>query len=564
MKAPLIFLSLLSALVFSCTSASNESAGGNDSTFTAENIQRQAMVDPPHALSLLDSAEAIRAMNILDINGLRALIYHNALNMTNVALVYSSQVYKDASLQAYTVAQIKALKQLVALNYMVSHYSQALNYATRGLDIIADNDAASQAYFLQFAGLTKAETESVEAGLEYLDRSIDIYAALAHNNGGADAADDWLYACMQKANTLQSHNRFAQAFDVLPQCNAAFDALAACDDANPQVVDHRRAEVLAINMLVLHKCGQADRAAECYKQYAATAHGNTLGGSDLVVPYLIASQQYDEALARLDATQELLAANRDTISDYYVNSVLDGRLQCLRAKGQWRQALAVSEQIKALTDSLYLRENAHQMAEQSVIYKTKDYELQMVEQQRKLTEQRGALIVGAFILVILLALAAVLFYYNRTIRRKNRAAAALIEELTASHSLQRQILIQEPATAVDPAADDQALFAYLDRRITADKLYLQSNFHREDAAALVNVPLKRLSAVFRQFANGFPGYINDLRLEHSVDLLRTNGNYTIEGIAQECGFSNRQTFHRLFVEKYAMTPAEFRRSALPS
>ena len=204
------------------------------------------------------------------------------------------------------------------------------------------------------------------------------------------------------------------------------------------------------------------------------------------------------------------------------------------------------------------------MAEQSVIYKTKDYELQMVEQQRKLTEQRGALIVGTVILVILLALAAVLFYYNRTIRRKNRAAAVLIEELTASHSLQRRILIQEPATAIDPAADDQALFAYLDRRITADKLYLQSNFHREDAAALVNVPLKRLSAVFRRFANGFPGYINDLRLEHSVDLLRTNGNYTIEGIAQECGFSNRQTFHRLFVEKYAMTPAEFRRSALPS
>ena len=561
MKAPLIFLSLLSALVFSCTSASNESASVNDSTFTVENITRQAMVDPQHALALLDSAETLQRMTTIDINGLRALIYHNALNMTNVALVYSTQVYREAEQQADTVAQIKALKQLVALNYMVSHYSQALNYANRGLDIIADNDAASQAYFLQFAGLTKAATESVDAGLEYLDRSIDICASIARDNGGADVADNWLYACMQKANTLQSHNRFAQALDVLPQCNAAFDALATCDDANPQVVDQRRAEVLAINMLVLHKCDQADRATECYKQYTTTEHGNTPGGCDLVVPYLIASQQYDAALSRLDATQALLAANRDTISDYYVNSVLDGRLQCLRAKGQWRQALAVSEQIKALTDSLYLRENAHQMAEQSVIYKTKDYELQMIEQQRKLTEQRGALIVGTVILVILLVLAAVLFYYNRTIRRKNRAAAALIEELTATHSLQRQNLIQQPATAVDPAADDQELFAYLDRRITADKLYLQPNFHREDAAALVNVPLKRLSAIFRQFANGFPGYINDLRLEHSVELLRTNGNYTIEGIAQECGFSNRQTFHRLFVEKYAMTPAEFRRSA---
>ncbi|MGN0223424.1 MAG: helix-turn-helix domain-containing protein [Muribaculaceae bacterium] len=564
MKAPLIFLSLLSGLLFSCTAGSGESAGDCDTTFTAENIQRQAMVDPQQALALLDSAEALRAMNIIDINGLRALIYHNVYDMTNVALAYSSQVYKDATLQADTVAQIKALKQLVALNYMLSHYSHALSYATRGLDIIADTDAGSQAYFLQFAGLTKAETESVDAGLEYLNRSIDIYATLARDNGGADAADDRLYACMQKANTLQSHNCFSQALEVLPQCNSAFDALVACNDANPQLVDHRRAEVLAINMLVLYKCGEADRAAECYKQYTATTYGNTPGGSDLVVPYLIASQQYDEALSRLDTEQARLAANRDTISDYYVNTVLDGRLQCLQAQGQWRQALAVSKQIKALTDSLYLRENAHQMAEQSIIYKTKDYELQMIEQQRKLTEQRDALIVGSIILAILLALAAVLFYYNRTIRRKNRAAAALIEELTATHSLQRQILIQESTTAVDPAADDQSLFAYLNRRITADKLYLQPNFHREDAAALANVPLKRLSAIFRQFANGFPGYINDLRLEHSVHLLRTKDNYTVEGIAQECGFSNRQTFHRLFVEKYAMTPAEFRRSALPS
>ena len=563
MKASLFLLSLLSTLLFSCTSGASHHTSNNDSILTMENIRNQAMVDPKRALTLLDSAEVLRCMNSIDINALRAMIYHNALYMTNVALVYASQVYEDAKQQGDTVAQIKILKQLVGLNYVVSHYSQAFNYANLGLDIITNDDALSQAYFLQFVGLTKAETESVDAGLQYLERSIDIYAGVAHENGGYNAADDWLYACMQKANTLQSHNRFDDALEVLPQCDDAFNALANSDDAPAQLVDHRRAEVLAINMLVLYHCGFAGRAADCYTQYKATTHGNTPGGSDLVVPYLVASHQYDEALSRLDREQALLAANRDTISDYYVNTVLTGRLQCLQAKGQWRQALTVAQQIKALTDSLYLRENAHQMAEQSVIYKTKDYESQMDGQQRKLAAQRGVLIIGAVILAILLALAAVLFYYNRTIRRKNRAAVALIEELTATHSLQIQNLMHQPAQPVDPTADDQAVFAYLNQQIIANKLYLQPNFHREDAAALVNVPIKRLSAIFRQFANGFPGYINDLRLERSIELLRTKDNYTVEGIAQECGFSNRQTFHRLFVEKYAMTPAEFRRSALP-
>lgn len=50
-----------------------------------------------------------------------------------------------------------------------------------------------------------------------------------------------------------------------------------------------------------------------------------------------------------------------------------------------------------------------------------------------------------------------------------------------------------------------------------------------------------------------------MRLEHSLELIRSNQEYTIEGIALDSGFSNRQTFHRLFVEKYGMTPTEYKR-----
>ena len=559
MKAPLILLSIISTFLFSCSSgASFDDKGENDSIFTVENITRQAMVAPQAALALLDSAEASSKMSIIDINGLRSMIYHNALDMSNVALVYANQVYSAAVDAHDTVAMIKSLKHLVGLNFIVSHYYQALNYANRGLELIADDDARSQAFFLLYVGHTKAETESVDAGLEYFDRSIDIYRQISEQSGRSGDADDYLYACMQKANALQAANRFKDALAVLPLCNDAFEALTRCEDAIPALIDHRHAELLSVSMIVYHQCGFESKATDCYMQYKATAHSKTPGGSDLVIPYLIASQQYDEALARLDIEQSWFAAKRDTVSEYYVNTVLASRLQCLKAKGQWPQALALSNRIKSLTDSIYKRENAHQMAEQSIIYKTKDYELQMIAQQQKLSEQRAAIIVGIVVLAIVFALLVVLFYYNRKIRRKNRASATLIDELSASHSIQIQSIIKQPEPKIDASADDSQLFTYLNRRIVSQKLYLQQNFHREDAASLIGVPVKHLSAIFRQFANGFPGYINDLRLEHSVDLLKTKNNYTIEGIAQECGFSNRQTFHRLFLEKYGMTPAEFR------
>ena len=122
----------------------------------------------------------------------------------------------------------------------------------------------------------------------------------------------------------------------------------------------------------------------------------------------------------------------------------------------------------------------------------------------------------------------------------------------------QKIAETEPQTVDSEEDKEKALFDRLDRAIVSQQLFLQQGFNRDEAAALVQITPKHLSALFQRFANGFPEYINSLRLEHSVGILKSKPNYTIEGISQECGFSSRQTFHRLFVEKYGMTPTEFR------
>ena len=78
------------------------------------------MVAPQAALALLDSAEASSKMSIIDINGLRSMIYHNALDMSNVALVYANQVYSAAVDAHDTVAMIKSLKHLVYRKSLLS------------------------------------------------------------------------------------------------------------------------------------------------------------------------------------------------------------------------------------------------------------------------------------------------------------------------------------------------------------------------------------------------------------------------------------------------------------
>lgn len=49
-----------------------------------------------------------------------------------------------------------------------------------------------------------------------------------------------------------------------------------------------------------------------------------------------------------------------------------------------------------------------------------------------------------------------------------------------------------------------------------------------------------------------------IRDEHVARLLKTHPDYTINAIAKECGISTPQTFHRLFLNYFGMTPAEYR------
>ena len=60
----------------------------------------------------------------------------------------------------------------------------------------------------------------------------------------------------------------------------------------------------------------------------------------------------------------------------------------------------------------------------------------------------------------------------------------------------------------------------------------------------------------------FMDYINRLRLSYSRELIvNLSEKLTIESIAIKAGFNSRTTFYRLFLEKYGLTPEEFKKMA---
>lgn len=53
-------------------------------------------------------------------------------------------------------------------------------------------------------------------------------------------------------------------------------------------------------------------------------------------------------------------------------------------------------------------------------------------------------------------------------------------------------------------------------------------------------------------------YLNNLRLEHAISLLKENPDHTIQAIATDSGFNNMSTFYALFKQKLGMTPSQYK------
>ena len=566
MKNVILHALLLSLILCACTQSgvTGSNSRGEDSIYSAEYINRICRTQPRHALGLLDTAEQRNMLSPADINGMRAMVYNDGLGMRNVAIIYIRKTYELPEVKKDTTLLIKTLRMLAALNYTVSQYSELLKYATEGLDIAGKRgDLAAQAYFMQFVGFGKVKTESLDAGLEYIDRGNNIFSDIAHKKASWKEADDMLYGYMQKINLLIEHLRFSEAIKLMTMCEEAYGLMLRAPDLAEGVAELRKAEVLALYTAAYIGAGDKRKAAEYYQKLIATECVKSGQGSDLVIAYLMGTKQYDEVLKCIAKEKARLAEVGDTLSDYYLNSVLTYEQMCFEGKGDKDKALSISKQIKTLTDSLFHRENVSYIAELSSIYNAKDMELQLVVQKEIMARHRIIFIVAVVLLLILSVFVAVLFRYSRHVTRRNKISASIIKELTDAHHKERQMKIREPVQAdanEDGIDSDRAEFDRIDNLIVGQQLFLQVGFSREEAAGVANISQKRFSSLFQTFANGFPNYVNNLRLEYSITLLRSKPNYTIEAVSYECGFSSRQTFHRLFVEKYGMTPSEFKKT----
>ena len=516
---------------------------------------------PKKALQMLDSAEQHRLIPIEEIQNLRAMSYFYGLDNPQKALECANKGYSNAIENVDTLAQLNSLKVLVTVYYMQSHYTEVIIKSNEAIELaLKIKDKESVAFFYMALGSAKSEIDNLNDALDYLNKSIEIYQTIVEDSARWATYDNMLYALTKQVDVYASNRFYDKAVSLIPRCQALLDYLKKSDSATIGLNDIREAELMAACSKAYYGAGETKKAEKCYEKLRLTKYGNTDHGIALAVPYLVYSGQYAEALRCIKIKKKHMQKCHSIVTYYYNKVLLRNEFKCYYNLNMYKEASFSANENMVMADSLRAREKKDYVRTVKKVFADRDIQLQLIKHEQKAETSQIVILLATILVVALGLLLAISIRYNNILRRKDRANLATMEEL---RKLYNERTRQHTDTiAVDENEDDdedRKMFVVIYNEIITRKLYLKPGFSRDDAISIVPMSMKQFSALFQKYSTGFVSFVNNLRLEHSLELIRSNQEYTIEGIALDSGFSNRQTFHRLFVEKYGMSPTEYKR-----
>lgn len=201
---------------------------------------------------------------------------------------------------------------------------------------------------------------------------------------------------------------------------------------------------------------------------------------------------------------------------------------------------------------------------------TKIYRLRELKQEKELATARHekarltAIGIGAAACVLLLA-CVLLVLYLRALRRKNEALCATIREYAR--------LQAEPKAASQPAVPDggeqtetaatvrnRELFNRLTELMRTQRMYADPQLTRDALMKELGVSKNRLYEALMQEAHcSLQDYITECRLKEAVVLMEQMPDMSLAEVGERVGYSSYTTFYRSFVNRFRISPTDYRR-----
>lgn len=546
-------------------------------------IDSISIEEPTRALAILDSAEQHGLMSRFDINRLRCLANHNGLSNYRTALHYGLQAYQMPEARDDAGIFLLLVEMIADEYYQTGNYSESVRMCTEGLQIARDSLVKeSEANLNVTLAVNLLGLDRTEEAFRHFGEAVKILDKEADKSDDYMASDDYVYALGMTIGALCDEKRYDEALALRDRYDKAMERLKTKKHIPEGLVDMRLASGYGAFAYMYALTGQTEKGAEMYRRLCETAYASSPEAAQLLVPYLLATRRYSEALRYLTAEKKLWQESSDTVSYDYIDSHLLRELEAYEGIGDLRAANRVAGTIRVISDTLRSRERHDRALELAEIYKTNRQAVEIERQSASIIVRNVVIAVGALFLIICAMFIIRVLRYNRAITAKNIAQVKTIDELMsykeAAYAREEELLrLKTPAEQSDEtsgnansaqaetaplpgqAGNDAILFSRMNHEILDQRLFLDPDFSKTSLMTRFRIPAYRFSAFFKDQAGcSFSQYVNNCRLDYAVKLMRENPLWTIDAIAKTVQMSNG-AFYNQFKKKFGMSPQEFRR-----
>lgn len=270
--------------------------------------------------------------------------------------------------------------------------------------------------------------------------------------------------------------------------------------------------------------------------------------------YLFMNNLREAELYLIEAVNELTDENQSWLSKTNLS------LARLYAKnGDWEKFNFHLNKYNSIQDEILKKEEFRSLSEMQVAYETDKKNAQLEIQKLEITAQNVKLVLVSGIAVFLILGSALLLYSRIKIKERNKILLVKNRELSDRWNRIQQFYLKKNENH-DFTTDD-TLFAKITKLINEEKLFAKTDLVVEDFARKLNTNIKYVSAAIKEQTDmNFNTFINTYRIEEAKQLLKADESkyWSIDAIAENCGFNNPTSFYQAFKKNTGMTPTAFK------
>ena len=535
-------------LLFSLSFIMDSFATTSDNSELVHTLRAKIVESPDSVLAELNRIEVQKSPELpsYQINLLRGLAY-NEKRMFSLVERYAKRTLESDSISVHPKEHLNALTLLSVAQAYFGNFQGSIDLSIKAMGMARqDGNKASEYNILTTMAKTSFTMGERKRGYEYLDQII---------SEGSESSEARVLANVSAAYgvkivELYTDDRFADGLSEGKKRLALIDKIEKVGGSPEGFTDQQRAYAYARIASCAERLGKKDEAAKAYDAFMSTDYAKNPVGRVYIMDYLLDSGQWRKVL---DFTAPLypMFESTDTINgDYQSLLISDARAEA--GLGNFREAYGLHQRAAAIQDSLYMREKSTKAQELASVFALNEKDLALVNEKAKSQRKHLLMLASTGIAVLILIILALVWRAYRNSLKQQRMAAKYIDELIAQRPLK--------ADTTPENKDDYQQFVDMQNKIISEALFKSPNLNRDGIAEATGVSRAKVSQLIGQFTSLSPNdYINKLRIEYSVKMIQEHPEWTIDAIAESCGYVRRATYYSHFNKLFGISPAQYRK-----